>query len=226
MCGRYALHGPFSRHNPGWRDDWTVPLIELVGDTGRYNIAPSQTAPIVRATDGGTTEVVALRWGLLPTWARDARLAWHTINARAETIATKPAFRGAWRAGRRCLIPASGWYEWTVAPDGKQPNYITSAALGNPLMLAGLWEPPVPGAATAIGSYTIVTTDAEPAIAHLHARQPLVLAPADWDTWLAGSTADAAKLHVPPEAAWQHHPVSRAVNSPRSDDPRLILPSN
>jgi putative SOS response-associated peptidase YedK len=225
MCGRYALHGPFSRHNPGWRDDWTVPLLELLGEQGRYNIAPSQSAPVVRATANGGSEVVALRWGLVPTWAHDAKLAWHTINARAETIMTKPAFRGAWRAGRRCLVPASGWYEWTVLPDGKQPHYITSLALGNPLMLAGLWEPPVAAAATEIGSYTIITTDARPAIAHLHARQPLVLAPADWNTWLAGADREAAKLRVPEAAGWQHHPVSRAVNTPRNDDARLILPT-
>ncbi len=224
MCGRYALYGPFSRKHPGWQDAWTAPLLALLGDRGRYNIAPNQTAPVVRATADGGSEVVALRWGLVPAWARATRRAWHTINARAETVATKPAFRGAWRAGRRCLVPASGWYEWSVGIQGKQPHYITNTVLGNPLMLAGLWEPAASAAGTDIGSYTIITTDTTPALAHLHARQPVVLAPSDWATWLAGAECAAARLPITP-AHWAYHPVSHAVNNPRNDDPRLIEPT-
>lgn len=224
MCGRYVLHGPLSRHDPVLPGDWDLQLASAIGGTGRYNIAPSQLAPVLRAGPAGSVDVVPLRWGLLPAWAREARPAFHTINARAETVASRPAFRAAWRAGRRCLVPASGWYEWTPGGHGRQPHYLTSPSLGNPLMFAGLWEPPPAVAGDGAGSYTILTTAAAPAIAHLHPRQPLVLDPSSWAAWLWTAAAEAGELLVSARCTYAHHPVDRAVNSPRNDHPRLVQP--
>lgn len=184
-----------------------------------YNIAPSQPAwTIVAYPDGG--EARLMRWGLLPHWAKDAKLAWSTFNARVETAATKPAFRAAWKE-RRCLVPASGYYEWRQEGEIKQPYYIH--AVGRPLlMFAGLWEPARDDRPE---TFSILTREAEGPVKELHARMPLMLDSEFLHDWLHGSTQQAGAMAVaaaPPKLRF--HSVDRAVGNPRSQGPRLVEP--
>ncbi len=223
MCGRYALHGPFNRRDPDWIAQWLEQLVSATGGEARYNIAPSQAVPAFVSRDGAVG-VQDMRWGLVPGWAKDPKIAWQTINARAETVAQKPAFRSAWRAGNRCVIPASGWYEWQAMADGKQPWFISAADASNPIGLAGIWDRWLHPDGTMLLSCSILTVPAAAPIAHLHERQPLALEPADWPTWLQSTNAEAAQLLHTPQIAWRSFAVSRAVNSVRNDGPALLNP--
>ena len=215
MCGRYALHGPISRrrHEHVW-------LAALETFEPRYNVAPSDTMPIVRLADG-VPKVVAARWGLVPFWARDVKIGFKTINARAETVATKPAFREAYRR-RRCLVPASGYYEWQAGASGKQPYYFTRSQ-GAPLAFAGLWEEWRSPTGDRLTSYTIVVCAPNPVTAAVHDRMPVILGDHDWERWLGGSHVDDLLKPLPAEDL-QCWPVSTRVNTARNDDPSLILP--
>jgi putative SOS response-associated peptidase YedK len=223
MCGRYALHGPFTRRDPAWVAQWMEQLVSFGDAQARFNIAPSQVVPVFVA-DADSTRVVGMRWGLVPSWARDAKLAWQTINARSETVASKPAFRGAWRAGQRCIVPASGWYEWQAVADGKQPWFIGAADGANPLGFAGLWDRWRDPEGAERLSCTILTVPAAPGIAHLHERQPLVLQPEAWQDWIDRRWSGAERLLRTPDLAWRSWPVSRAVNSVRNEGPALLDP--
>ena len=223
MCGRYALHGPFNRRDPAWVAQWLEQLISTTGGEARYNIAPSQAVPAYVAGQNAA-QVRMLRWGLIPAWAKDAKMAWHTINARAETVVEKPAYRGAWRAGRRCVIPASGWYEWLAEGKLKQPWYVHPADDTNPVGLAGLWDSWRQPDGTPLDTCTIITVAAGTAISPLHDRQPLVLDPARWQTWLHDTPQVAADMLRTPEHGWTYHKVSRAVNTARTEGPALLVP--
>jgi putative SOS response-associated peptidase YedK len=216
MCGRFAFYAPreavratFGADLPG---DWQP----------RYNIAPSQPVPVIRAPAAGP-EGAWLRWGLIPSWARDPAIGHRLINARVETLASKPAFRGAFRH-RRCVVVASGFYEWQAGPAGKVPHFI-SADDGSLLAFAGLWES-WQGPEGAVGTCTIITTPAVPGIAAVHERIPLLVTPASLGVWLSGAAAAAleAVLASPPPGL-RHWPVSRAVNNPAVDEPRLVEPA-
>jgi putative SOS response-associated peptidase YedK len=157
----------------------------------RYNIAPTQRVPVVRRTEDGGRSLGLLHWGLVPFWAKDRTIAFKTINARAETIATTPAFRAAFRQ-RRCLVPASGFYEWVTEGKQKQPLYITHAD-GSPLTFAGLWER-WDKDGEPLESFTIVTTQANATCSPIHDRMPVILGRADFAAWLDPQTgADAAQ---------------------------------
>lgn len=222
MCGRYALFGPFSRRDPAWVAQWLEQLVSASGGEARYNVAPSQPVQAFVAA-GADAAVVSLRWGLIPSWARDARIAYSTINARAEGLVAKPAFRGAWRAGRRCLVPASGWYEWQAIGKAKQPWFIAAAADANPMMFAGLWERWRGPDGAEVASCSIVTVEAHPLIVHLHARQPLVLEPRHWHDWLRLPPVGAeALLGARADLPYAGRPVSTAVNNVRNEGPRLL----
>lgn len=223
MCGRYALHGPFNRRDPEWVARWMEQLVSVTGGEARYNIAPGTEVPVFLAIDGEPAARM-LRWGLVPAWSKDPKIAYQTINARAETVAEKPAFRGAWRAGRRCIVPASGWYEWQAGPAGKQPWHIAAADEANPLGFAGLWESWRAPDGAVLQSCTILTVPAAEAIAPLHDRQPLVLDPADWPVWLAAPPATVADLLRTPAIAWRSWPVSKAVGNARHEGPELLRP--
>ena len=192
-----------------------------------YNVAPTDPVRAVAAHDG-RRYLVTFRWGLVPSWAESPKLAATMINARAETVAEKPAFREALRR-RRCLIPADGFYEWTTSTDGgKQPHFITAAEDG-PLAFAGLWETwrdRNDPAAPPLKSCTIVTRAAEGSVTELHDRMPLALPRQVWDSWLARDTPEeevVALLHsVPPPL--RHRPVSRRVNAVANNDPDLLEP--
>lgn len=219
MCGRYSLTTPVAA------------LRDLFGFSARpnlaprYNIAPTQEVAVVRLASGsGGRQLVMLRWGLIPSWARDLATGSPLINARAETAAEKPAFRSAFRH-RRCLVLADGFYEWKASEGGpKQPWRITRAD-GAVFAFAGLWEHWETPDGEAVESCAIVTTEAAPAIGHIHSRMPVILAPGGLDAWLAGSPSDAGALLHPYEGSLDARPVSRRINNVRNDDASLIEPA-
>lgn len=169
-------------------------------------------------------EVRIMRWGLVPYWAKPGFTAYSTINARCESVATKPAFREPFRK-RRCLIPASGFYEWRPEGKIKQPYYITLR--GQPMTFGGLWDR-WRGPAGTVETYSIVTTAAAPEIAHLHDRMPLLLPENAWGIWLnpEAPLEVVADLMRPWDGGGlDFHPVSRMVNNPRHDLPSLTAPA-
>lgn len=219
MCGRYAFYSPAEAVRRTFGLD-EVPELEP-----RYNIAPTQSVPAVREGTEGARTLAMLHWGLVPKWAKERAIGNRMINARAETISVKPSYRDAFRR-RRCLVAADGWYEWQVAPGGKQPWFIRLRD-GGPIAFAGLWErwnDPADGAL--LESCTIVTTDASESIRKIHGRMPVVLPEADWARWLDTAFSDTEKLSellrpYDPKAldAW---PVSRQVNAPKNQGRGLI----
>ena len=187
----------------------------------RYNVAPTQAMPVVRMVDG-KRELALLRWGLIPSWAKDPKIGNSLINARGETVHEKPAFRSAFKA-RRCLVPADGFYEWRKLPGGgKQPYRITMAD-GSPFAFAGLWERWDKGEEP-LETFTIITTSANELVAPIHDRMPVILDPADYDAWLESpDTAIPIALIQPyPAKRMSAYPVSTRVNSPRNDDAAVI----
>jgi putative SOS response-associated peptidase YedK len=187
-----------------------------------YNIAPTDPHPVIIASEGGG-RVREMRWGLLPSWSKDTRLAFSTINARLESVAEKPAFRDAWKQ-RRAVIPATGYYEWPVFDGRKRPHYIHLD--DSPVMLfGGVWESRSDGAGGHLLTYSIVTRAADPVIAPVHDRMPLILPPDVLHDWLHGD-ADAAMAiaHAAPEPALAYHEVDPAVGNVRNQGPQLIVP--
>lgn len=185
----------------------------------RYNAAPTTPVPIV-TSDNHERTLEMMRWGLVPSWARDMKSGYATFNARADGVAVKPAFRSAWKAGRRCLILADGFYEWRKTD--KQPFFIT---LGNrqPMTMAGLWETWGPAGVEPVRSCTVITTDANALIRDIHDRMPVIIGPEDWAAWLGEEPpSDPAILLKPfsPERMilW---PVDRRVGNVNNDDPSL-----
>ena len=230
MCGRYTQLMPWSE------------LVELYRVTAgaaaapnlapRYNICPTQDVPVVRAGAGTGTggragrEIVMVRWGLVPAWSKDTAMGSRLINARAETVAEKPSFRGAYKS-RRCLIPADGFYEWRQQGDGpKQPYRITLSG-GAPFAFAGLWErwEKAPDG-KALRTCTIVTTAANPFLRPIHHRMPVILDAAGHDAWLDAATPPdtLAALLVPYGGAMEAHAVGTRVNNPRNDDAACVAP--
>lgn len=213
MCGRYALYGPVKRKRV--EDRWFDDLAALGSS---YNIAPTEAAPVMRLVDGKPA-VALLRWGLIPYWAKDPALGSRLINARADTLAQKPAFREAYR-WRRCLVPASGFYEWQKIPGGRQPWYVASAD-GTMLAFAGLWERWRAAGAEPVLSFTIITTDATGPIKDIHERMPAILEPEEFEAWLhEEDPSDLLRPYQPQMLT--AYPVSAAINSPHNDDPTLV----
>ena len=193
----------------------------------RFNIAPTQMAPVVRRSDDGR-QMYMLRWGLIPSWSKDKNIASKLINARGETVAQKPSFRDAYKK-RRCLVPVDGFYEWRKEGEAKQPYRIGFRG-GTPFVFAGLWESwTVPDgqedAGDVIETYAIVTTEANPKIAPIHHRMPVIVDPSDYDLWLNGAPDDAANVirAFPPEEM-AFYRVSTRVNNVRNDDESCIEP--
>ncbi len=220
MCGRYALH-VFARELAE-----LLRAVRLPVEFGaRYNIAPTQQAPILRIGEDGQRELVMAKWGLIPSWAKDAAIGNRMINARAETAAEKPAFRAAMKK-RRCIVPASGFYEWQKIEGSKvkQPWYIHRADAA-PLALAGLWESWEGD--EPIRSFTILTTDANELMRPLHDRMPVILEPEEIDRWLNPDTTPeivAALLDPAADGVLSAFPVSTKVNSPANEGAKLIEP--
>ncbi len=220
MCGRYTLTVDAAVLATLFDLE---PLTEF---EPRYNIAPSQPVPIVRSDAEGNRQWATVRWGLIPSWAKDAKIGNRLINARAETAADKPSFRSAYKH-RRCLLPADGFFEWVKGPGGKQPNYIRFAD-GRPFSFAGLWESWKPPEGETVESCTILTTRPNDLIGALHDRMPVILPPERFSDWLAngplGPDAAEAMLIPHPAEGMEAVPVSTLVNSPKNDGPGCIEP--
>ena len=217
MCGRYNLVTDARAFIDAFQ------VVNEIPWQPRYNIAPSQEVPAIRLEPEGR-KAVLLRWGLIPHWAKDEKFAYHTINARAETVDRKPAFREAFRK-RRCLIPATGFYEWQKVGKYKQPWNIRVKER-ELFAFAGLWEHwKGPGGRT-IESCTILVTVAHEALKRIHDRMPVILDPRDYDTWLDPELDDAGRLKALlrpwPAEDMECWPVSRRVGNPANDDPGLI----
>ena len=219
MCGRYAFFSPAEAVKRAFSLD-DFPALEP-----RYNIAPTQPVPVLREEQPGRRQVALLHWGLIPSWARDRSVGNRMINARAETLSERPAYRAAFRR-RRCVVLADGWYEWQVVASGKQPWFIHSRD-GAPLGLAGLWETwRDPAGGEPVESCTIVTTDAVGPLAEIHHRMPAVLPAAGLEAWLDPRQQDVAALSgwLGPRdpAEFSARAVSRRVNDPRNQGADLI----
>jgi len=222
MCGRFALVTEKHILQMLFELDYSSEF-EL---KPRYNVAPTQQVLVVRLSPiEGKSEPVFLKWGLVPFWARDEAISNRLINARAETVREKPAFRHAYKK-RRLLIPASGFFEWKSETGGKQPYFI--AAKNRELIsLAGLWERWDKRPEQPLETFTILTTEANPLVAELHNRMPVIISPQSFDAWLNPLTGEdhLQQLLKPyPEDLLTFYPVSRLVNKPSNDMPELIEP--
>lgn len=217
MCGRFAFYSPHEAMAELFR-------AEPAGSVEpRWNIAPSQDVAAVRERETGKRELVNLRWGLVPYWAKDPSIGNRLINARAESVAEKRAYREAYRK-RRCLVLADGFYEWRPGPQGKLPWFI-SLASGEPFAFAGLWERwRDKQSGNILETAVIVTTAAQGFIAELHDRMPVVLSREQGDRWLEGdeSILAEAAAYAPALRAW---PVDRRVNTAKNEGADLIEPA-
>jgi len=221
MCGRFIQHSPSSAY---------AELFGIEADLGetrpRFNLAPSQPLLAARTGLSGKPELTFLRWGLVPSWSKGPDQRFSMINARAETLDQKPAYRGPFRY-RRCLIPTEGFYEWKSEQGGKQP-YLIRLRSRRPFALAGLWDHWQDPNGSELETCTLIVTDANPLVAPIHDRMPVILPPAVWDTWLDPHQQDSRALRsllVPFDpASLEAYPVSRAVNNTRIDEPSLIEP--
>lgn len=200
----------------------------------RYNVAPTlDVLAVAESKRTAARRLGTFRWGLVPSWAKDPSIGGKLINARAESLTEKPAFRTA-LARRRCLVPADAFYEWKRPPTGKGPKqpYVIRHRDGTPLVFAGLWEVwREPGAEDDDGwlrTCTIITTEANDVVRPLHDRMPLVLAPTDWDRWLDPAVDEAAGVEdllvAAPADEFEVYAVSTEVNNVRNDGPQLIDP--
>ncbi len=224
MCGRYTLSSP----------------IEVVADLfsvdaghapaalpPRYNLAPTQSAPVVRiARAGGPRTLELLRWGLIPSWAKEAEIGNRLINARAESLAEKPAYKSSFKK-KRCLVAVDGFYEWKAEGKVKQP-YLIHRQDGRPFAFAGLWSSWKNPEGETVDTFTIVTTSPNGLLAPIHNRMPVILEPKDFDLWLDPRMEDTERLQAlfgpGPEEGFEAVPVSRAVNNPGNDSPDCIEP--
>lgn len=197
-----------------------VPLLPL-----RFNVAPTQPVGVVLPEAAGR-RFTLMRWGLIPSWAEDAKIGSRLINARADTIATKPAFRAAFKE-RRCLVVADGFYEWQATNGQKQP-YLIHKADDRPFAFAGLWERWRDPQGSPIESCTIVTTDANEMMRPIHERMPVILRPDDYDRWMdpEAKTPESLQslLRPYPDGDLVATPVSTRVNNVRNDGPECAAP--
>ena len=226
MCGRFT-----QRFTPAQVQAFLSLLRVAQNLPPRYNIAPGQRAAVVRDEDTGR-RLEMLRWGLVPGWASDLRIAYKCINARSETAHAKPAFRAAFRA-RRCLVPVDGFYEWSGKGTARQA-WLIELPGAELFALAGLWERwrvrenvPLPAGLAGLvpgdvlQTFTILTTQAHPSLAAIHPRMPVIVAPHDLDRWLTGE--DVA---LGPTAGLVARRVGSRVNDARHDDPSCVAPAD
>lgn len=223
MCGRAKLPDDVSEI----KLDLQIDFDEIGDYRPRWNAAPTAQLPVVIAQNGRRI-LTTMRWGLVPSWASDIKIGFSTFNARAEGIATRPAFRGAWKAGRRCLVVADAYYEWRAAD--RQPFAV---ALGNGglMIFAGLWDiwrDPAAPANNPLKSFAIITTAANALLQPLHDRMPVLL-PADrWAAWLGETAASqselTAMLRPYPDGAMRFWPVDRRIGNVANDSPDLLAP--
>ncbi|MEO8537342.1 MAG: SOS response-associated peptidase [Betaproteobacteria bacterium] len=214
MCGRYEL----SSHPAAIALAFGLPHPPDLHP--RYNIAPTQPVPIVRLNASGERELAQVRWGLVPRWAKDPAIGVRMINARAETLGVKSAYRNAY-ARHRCLVPVNGFYEWQVTPAGKQPMHV-GLEDGRPFGLAGLYERWLSADGEVLDTCTIVTTDACESLRRVHPRMPVIVSEGDYTRWLDATSPGVSDLLRPWSGApLRAYPVSTRVNAVRNDDAQL-----
>lgn len=219
MCGRFVIELSPSLVAKVFR------LPEVPDLSPRYNVAPSQSVPVIRETLGGQRRLVMVRWGLIPSWSKES--GGGLINARSESVNDKPSFRLSFRQ-RRCILPASGFYEWTRVEGKKMPYYVRMADR-SPMPLAGIWDEwHAPGGAL-LETCAILTTAANETVASIHARMPVILAPESFDLWLSRHVHDGDELQplcAPyPSGLIETFPVSPLVNNSANDSPECIAPA-
>jgi putative SOS response-associated peptidase YedK len=220
MCGRTRLPEDVSEIKLDLKIEW-----DKLGDyKPRWNAAPTTDLPVVTSVNGERS-LEMMRWGLIPSWAREKKIGYSTFNARAESIETAPTFRGPWKAGRRCLVVADGYYEWRRMD--RQPFAI---ALGNrgTMTFAGLWDSWRGPDGAIVKSFAIITTRPNDLLATIHDRMPVLLASDCWAEWLGEVDADAdalkAMLKPYPSGQMAMWPVGKAVGNVRNDSPDLFEP--
>ncbi len=224
MCGRFTLRAPASAIAEHFGLPGEVPPM-----APRYNIAPSQPVPAVRLHSTATPQrgLVRLRWGLIPHWAKDPAIGNRMINARAETVARKPAYKAAFRR-RRCLVPADGFYEWRKNGRRRQPYFIRLPDDGL-FAIAGLWESWEGPDHSVVESCTLLTTEPNELVRPIHNRMPVILPPEHYDCWLDPAEQNLARLapllRPYPADLLRADRVSTLVNSPRNDSPECIAPA-
>ncbi len=220
MCGRFTLHHSVDQIALRFEIDTIAAALEP-----RYNIAPTQ--PVAVVTENSPRTLHMMRWGLIPSWAKDPAIGSKMINARAETLAEKPAFKAA-LSRRRCLIPADGFYEWRQAGGQKQPIYIHAPEDGL-FAFAGLWEEWRSPEGEPVCTCTIITVAPNALLAPIHNRMPAILRREDEAAWLHRETTHIHEviplLQPYPEKAMDAYPVSRRVNAPTAEEADLICPA-
>lgn len=202
MCGRLRLENDYSETKIVWNPEDTRPLNYVQ----RFNGAPTQDFPILRFDPGARARTFAMmRWGLIPSWAKDEKIGYSTFNARSEELTGKPTFRAAWKAGRRCIVPVTGFYEWQkITPKEKQP-YLVRRKDEKVMGLAGLWEERKGEGGELQRSFTIITTSANKFMSKIHDRMPVILDPLQASTWLNEndtSPDEAAEMMKPCPDKW------------------------
>ena len=221
MCGRFALTVDSADLQDAFPD-----FIFPVKSAARYNISPSQ--PILALPNDGTKKADFFIWGLIPSWAKDPSIGNRMINARAETLAEKPAFRSAFKY-HRCLIFANGFFEWQARPGSKSkvPHFIRLKS-GAPFAFAGLWEHWQAADGSEVRTSTIITTEPNKLMASIHNRMPVILPPNTYTQWLDPEAQTPNRLQnllTPyPEHEMETYPVSTLVNSPGNDRPECVIP--
>ncbi len=222
MCGRYGLTLKREELDGAYPVD-----VVLAEHHPRWNVAPTQDAPVL-VSDGRRRFVDAFRWGLVPHWSRDPSMGARMINARSETVASKPAFRDAWRERRRCLVLADGFYEWRRPASGRGPKtpFWIQVGGGRPLGMAGLWERWGPKDAP-LHSFTILTTEPNPLMASIHDRMPVLIPPERWEAWVDPGVPSPAlgELLTPfPPEEMSARQVSTFVNDPKHEGEDCAAP--
>ncbi len=223
MCGRFAMIRSPAEYAQA------VGAMSWPEAKPRYNLAPTQTGLIARDNpETNQRELVALKWGLVPHWSKDAKIGYKMINARSETAATKPSFRDGMKY-RRCLVAADGWYEWQVTPSGKVPTFIQRIGDGGelvPFFFAGLWSswrPKEEPDADWLETFTILTREASPELQVIHDRMPVILPDEAHTAWLDRTMNNGTSAEEILKAAivegFHHSSVSTLVNSPKNDEP-------
>ena len=222
MCGRFTLRTPANLIIEQFDAQLGLELQKTIRP--RYNVAPTQLFPVLR---GPERQVEAMRWGLVPYWSKDPKGGARMINARSETVATKPAFRAAFKK-RRCLVPADGYFEWVKVAKQKQPYWIRMKN-EQPFLMAGLWESwrsKENNDEASLETFTILTTSSNSLTTDIHDRMPVILYPNDYETWLNPEIDTADKLEYlfePHDAsAMKVDAVSDRVNSVRNDDEQCV----
>jgi putative SOS response-associated peptidase YedK len=219
MCGRYVRKSAQELLAEWFELDLSV----MPRFAPSYNVAPQSFQPVVRLSrDGGQREAALLRWGLVPHWAKDARIGLKTINARAEEAAAKPAFREAFKK-RRCLVPADAFYEWQLQSGKLRKPFAFALQSGEPYAFAGLWESWQPHEGAPFESFTIMTTAPNSLMEPIHSRMPVIVAPKDYEHWLDDSAPAPLDLLRPYPAeqmrAWS---VGEQVGNVRNNAPNLL----